>query len=462
MQQKPELWRTTDYGLVKDLHLVKQRIAALESTYLPVQKLVDRAENEALVVDWKNYCLYYSATNGSLEVCQHLILYEKANPTVKLKFRNGETATHAAARSGCSNVLKLFADDGWSLQLVDDAGRTPASWAYRNGCKGCQKILLQSKKHPRSVRSSNSTEEENDGNSSEGNNEKDCPARHGSSTDEIESGQHSDLTGSLERTLQMQISLNNELKEELRQERSDRADVEKRLKEQISALETRHTIQEDHLQELKKDLERKTLECNDLREQLKKQCDIYVQTEERKASLNSSRECSQEAKAVLDLEHLVAQSQSKVGEQSKSLLMKYRERRDLQLQIETLERELKDGWCMPEEATAILQCPVNTDHIRRIYRKICHRWREVARCFCSIKLLDYEIDQAYSSSPETKEQTYTMLATWIEKVNKRGENPTLYDLCCGLIDAELKDAAVDAFGQHVIDLVVNCRSATST
>jgi hypothetical protein len=89
MQQKPELWRTTDYGLVKDLHLVKQRIAALESTYLPVQKLVDRAENEALVVDWKNYCLYYSATNGSLEVCQHLILYEKANPTVKLKFRNG-------------------------------------------------------------------------------------------------------------------------------------------------------------------------------------------------------------------------------------------------------------------------------------------------------------------------------------------------------------------------------------
>jgi hypothetical protein len=31
----------------------------------------------------------------------------------------------------------------------------------------------------------------------------------------------------------MQISLNNELKEELRQERSDRADVEKRLKEQV-------------------------------------------------------------------------------------------------------------------------------------------------------------------------------------------------------------------------------------
>ena len=63
--------------------------------------------------------------------------------------------------------------------------------------------------------------------------------------------------------------------------------------------------------------------------------------EAKRASLNSSCEYSQEPKTVLDLQQLVTQLQSKVQEQTKSLLIKERERRELRLQIETLEGGLK-------------------------------------------------------------------------------------------------------------------------
>ena len=74
--------------------------------------------------------------------------------------------------------------------------------------------------------------------------------------------------------------------------------------------------------------------------------------------------------------------------------------------------------------------------------------------------MDYEIDQAQSSDNNIKEQTYKMLTIWIGKENKRGEKPTLYNLCCALVDAKLKDAAIDAFGSDVIDFVISRQQAT--
>lgn len=108
-----------------------------------------------------------------------------------------------------------------------------------------------------------------------------------------------------------------------------------------------------------------------------------------------------------------------------------------------------------EKARTLLRCPVVADHARNVYKKIYHRWKEVARCLGPIQLADYEIDQVQCSNPCPKEQTYKMLTTWIEKTYKQRQEPMVYKLCSAMIMADLRDAAIDTFGKDFVDLVTS-------
>ncbi|XP_062501445.1 ankyrin repeat domain-containing protein 18B-like [Corticium candelabrum] len=135
---KPTKWRDSDNYLVRDRNCETIKLR-LEELHRECQTN-NKCKPEDLA-NWINYFLYMAASHGSEGVCKYLLTEQGANPTVK--YTKGQSAIHNAARCGQVRVLKLFADNRWSLDESDDSGYSPSAWAQRHNQQQCVQFQQQ-------------------------------------------------------------------------------------------------------------------------------------------------------------------------------------------------------------------------------------------------------------------------------------------------------------------------------
>lgn len=97
---------------------------------------------------------------------------------------------------------------------------------------------------------------------------------------------------------------------------------------------------------------------------------------------------------------------------------------------------------------AVANRPIQQEDIRKIYTKIDHKWKQVARLLGPTSLADYEIDGI--AEGQSEEQCYKMLRKWETKQRHNGKVASVYHLCSALIHFNLSDAAVDVFGEATV------------
>eukprot|EP00118_Oscarella_pearsei_P026788 m.310451 g.310451 ORF g.310451 m.310451 type:complete len:221 (+) comp51694_c0_seq1:98-760(+) len=91
---------------------------------------------------------------------------------------------------------------------------------------------------------------------------------------------------------------------------------------------------------------------------------------------------------------------------------------------------------------------VTRKDIIRLYEKVWHKWKALARF---LELEDYEIDQIESKQPKDSERAYEMLKRWKECKDKEA---SVQVLCCALVEIELQDVANKVFGKETVDAAI--------